>query len=126
MDDFLTDTAEVSVVVQGVNDTPVIDGDSVTTIINEDAGQLLSGDIISDPDYVDAFSNDLMTVTLTVDYGTLNVSLPAVTAVVVNGNNTGSVILVGTLSELNALIDTPTSPNGVFLDASLSQPIALD
>ncbi|WP_454441339.1 retention module-containing protein [Vibrio bathopelagicus] len=120
VDDFLTDTAEVSVVVQGVNDTPVIDGDSVTTVINEDAGQLLSGINISDPDYVDAFSNDLMTVTLTVDYGTLNVSLPAVTTVVVNGNNTGSVILVGTLSELNALIDTPTSPNGVFLDASLS------
>ncbi len=74
MDDFLTDTAEVSVVVQGVNDTPVIDGDSVTTVINEDAGQLLSGINISDPDYVDAFSNDLMTVTLTVDYGTLNIA----------------------------------------------------
>ncbi|MBY7732207.1 retention module-containing protein [Vibrio splendidus] len=120
VDDFLTDTAEVSVVVQGVNDTPVIDGDSVTTIINEDAGQLLSGINISDPDYVDAFSNDLMTVTLTVDYGTLSVSLPAVTTVTVNGDNTASVTLVGTLSDLNALIDTPTSPNGVFLDASLS------
>ncbi|MCZ8486559.1 hypothetical protein O9993_18085 [Vibrio lentus] len=60
-----------------------------------------------------------MTVTLTVDYGTLNVSLPAVTTVMVS-NNTGSVILVGTLSDLNALIDTPTSPNGVYLDASLS------
>ncbi|WP_123056844.1 calcium-binding protein, partial [Vibrio cyclitrophicus] len=35
-------------------------------------------------------------------------------------NNTGSVILVGTLSDLNALIDTPTSLNGVYLDASLS------
>ncbi|WP_372156399.1 retention module-containing protein [Vibrio sp. 10N.239.312.D08] len=118
--DFLTGNAEISAVVQGVNDTPVVDGDSVTTLVDEDAGQLLSGINVSDPDYVDAFSNDLMTVTLTVDYGTLNVSLPAVTTVVVNGNNTGSVILVGTLSDLNALIDTPTSPNGVFLDASLS------
>ncbi|MGF1803418.1 cadherin-like domain-containing protein, partial [Vibrio gigantis] len=118
--DFLTDTAEITAIVDGVNDTPVIDGDSVTTLIDEDTGQLLSGINVSDPDYVDAFSDDLMTVTLTVDYGTLNVSLPAVTTVVVNGNNTGSVILVGTLSDLNALIDTPTSPNGVFLDASLS------
>ncbi|CAK2754131.1 Cadherin-like domain-containing protein [Vibrio crassostreae] len=119
-DNFLTDTAEISVVVQGVNDTPVVDGDNVTDFIDEDAGQLLSGINVSDPDYVDTFSNDLMTVTLTVDYGTLNVSLPAVTTVMVNGNNTGSVILVGTLSDLNALIDTPTSPAGVYLDASLS------
>ncbi|CAK1928202.1 T1SS-143 domain-containing protein [Vibrio crassostreae] len=118
--DFLTDTAEITAIVDGVNDTPVVDGDSVTALIDEDTGQLLSGINVSDPDYVDAFSDDLMTVTLTVDYGTLNVSLPAVTTVVVNGNNTGSVILVGTLSDLNALIDTPTSPNGVFLDASLS------
>ncbi|MEZ8238406.1 retention module-containing protein [Vibrio splendidus] len=118
--DFLTDTAEITAIVDGVNDTPVVNGDSVTTIIDEDAGQLLSGINVSDPDYVDAFSNDLMTVTLTVDYGTLNVSLPAVTTVMVNGNNTGSVTLVGALSDLNALIDTPTSPNGVYLDASLS------
>ncbi|TKF67490.1 type I secretion C-terminal target domain-containing protein [Vibrio sp. F13] len=118
--DFLTDTAEITAIVDGVNDTPVVNDDSVTTVIDEDAGQLLSGINVSDPDYVDTFSDDLMTVTLTVDYGTLNVSLPAVTTVVVNGNNTGSVILVGTLSDLNALIDTPTSPNGVFLDASLS------
>ncbi|MEZ8722866.1 retention module-containing protein [Vibrio pomeroyi] len=118
--DFLTDTAEITAIVDGVNDTPVVNGDSVTTLVDEDAGQLLSGINVSDPDYVDTFSDDLMTVTLTVDYGTLNVSLPAVTTVVVNGNNTGSVILVGTLSDLNALIDTPTSPNGVFLDASLS------
>ncbi|PMG15417.1 hypothetical protein BCU98_16250 [Vibrio splendidus] len=118
--DFLTDTAEITAIVDGVNDTPVVNGDSVTTVVDEDAGQLLSGINVSDPDYVDAFSNDLMTVTLTVDYGTLNVSLPAVTTVMVNGNNTGSVILVGTLSDLNALIDTPTSPNGVYLDASLS------
>ncbi|MCF7496442.1 retention module-containing protein [Vibrio sp. L5-1] len=118
--DFLTDTAEITAIVDGVNDTPVVNGDSVTTIIDEDSGQLLSGINVSDPDYVDTFSDDLMTVTLTVDYGTLNVSLPAVTTVMVNGNNTGSVILVGTLSDLNALIDTPTSPNGVYLDASLS------
>ena len=105
---------------QGVNDTPVVNGDSVTTLIDEDAGQLLSGINVSDPDYVDSFANDLMTVTLTVDYGTLSVSLPAGTSVTVNGDNSGSVTLVGTLSDLNALIDTPTSPNGVYLDASLA------
>ncbi|NOH32501.1 retention module-containing protein [Vibrio chagasii] len=120
VNDFLTDTAEITAVVQGVNDTPVVNGDSVTTLINEDAGQLLSGINVSDPDYVDSFANDLMTVTLTVDYGTLSVSLPAGTSVTVNGDNSGSVTLVGTLSDLNALIDTPTSPNGVYLDASLA------
>ncbi|WP_060982486.1 retention module-containing protein [Vibrio splendidus] len=120
IDDFLTDNAEISVVVQGVNDTPIVNGDNVTDLIDEDAGQLLSGINVTDPDYVDSYANDLMTVTLTVDYGTLNVALPAGTTVMVNGNNTGSVILVGTLSDLNALIDTPTSPSGVYLDASLS------
>ncbi|WP_428805219.1 retention module-containing protein [Vibrio satsumensis] len=119
-DDFLTDTAEISVVVQGVNDTPIVNGDNVTNLIDEDAGQLLSGINVTDPDYVDSYANDLMTVTLTVDYGTLNVVLPAGTTVMVNGNNTGSIILVGTLNDLNALIDTPTSPSGVYLDASLS------
>ena len=118
--DFLTDTAEITAIVDGVNDIPVINGDSVTSVVDEDAGQLLSGINVSDPDYVDSYANDLMTVTLTVDYGTLNVSLPAMTTVIVSGNNTGSVILVGTLSDLNALIDTPTSPSGVYLDASLS------
>ncbi|WP_373943055.1 retention module-containing protein [Vibrio chagasii] len=120
VNDFLTDTGEITAVVQGVNDTPVVSGDSVTTLIDEDAGQLLSGINVSDPDYVDSFANDLMTVTLTVDYGTLSVSLPAGTSVTVNGDNSGSVTLVGTLSDLNALIDTPTSPNGVYLDASLA------
>ncbi|WP_373938563.1 retention module-containing protein [Vibrio kanaloae] len=118
--DFLTDTAEITAIVDGVNDIPVINSDSVTSMIDEDAGQLLSGINVSDPDYVDSYANDLMTVTLTVDYGTLNVSLPAMTTVIVSGNNTGSVVLVGTLSDLNALIDTPTSPSGVYLDASLS------
>ncbi|MEZ9564333.1 retention module-containing protein [Vibrio artabrorum] len=118
--DFLSDTAEITVTVEGVNDTPVVNGSGITTVIDEDAGQLISGINVSDPDYVNTFSNDLMTVTLTVDYGTLNVSLPTGTTVVVNGNNTGSVVLVGTLSDLNALIDTPISPNGVYLDASLS------
>ncbi|CAH6919083.1 Cadherin domain-containing protein [Vibrio chagasii] len=120
VNDFLTDTAEITAVVQGLNDTPVVNGDSVTALIDEDAGQLLSGINVSDPDYVDSFANDLMTVTLTVDYGTLSVSLPAGTSVTVNGDNSGSVTLVGTLSDLNALIDTPTSPNGVYLDASLA------
>ncbi|MFV8461535.1 retention module-containing protein [Vibrio campbellii] len=120
VNDFLTDTGEITAVVQGVNDTPVVNGDSVTALIDEDAGQLLSGINVSDPDYVDSFANDLMTVTLTVDYGTLSVSLPAGTSVTVNGDNSGSVTLVGTLSDLNGLIDTPTSPNGVYLDASLA------
>ena len=38
-DDFLTDTGEISVVVQGVNDTPIVDGDNVTGLVGENAGQ---------------------------------------------------------------------------------------
>ncbi|WP_128815220.1 type I secretion C-terminal target domain-containing protein, partial [Vibrio sp. 624788] len=118
--DIVTSTVTLTISDGAPNDTPVVNGDSVTTLVDEDAGQLLSGITVSDPDYVDSFANDLMTVTLTVDYGTLSVSLPAGTSVTVNGDNSGSVTLVGTLSDLNALIDTPTSPNGVYLDASLA------
>ncbi|MEZ8340412.1 Ig-like domain-containing protein, partial [Vibrio cyclitrophicus] len=56
VNDFLMDTAEITAIVDGVNDTPVVNGDSVTTVVDEDAGQLLSGINVSDPDYVDTFS----------------------------------------------------------------------
>ncbi|MEZ9856687.1 hypothetical protein AB4347_22050, partial [Vibrio breoganii] len=50
--DFLTDTGDLSLTVTGVNDSPVVNGDSVTSVIDEDVEQLISGITVADPDYV--------------------------------------------------------------------------
>ncbi|MGF1720715.1 retention module-containing protein [Vibrio kyushuensis] len=118
LNDFLQDSAKVSFIVEGVNDEPVIDGTGVTHVVSEDTAQLISGINISDPDYVDGYADDLMTVTLSINAGTLSVALPVGSGVVVAGDGSGTVVLTGTLADLNALIDTPTAPHGLFLDAS--------
>ena len=118
--DFLRDSGQISLNVTGVNDKPVIDLTDVTTVVSESSGQLISGIEVSDVDYVGIHSDDLMTVTLSVDYGQLTVAKPAGSGVMISGDGTGSVSVTGTLAELNALITSPTPPSGVYLDASLS------
>ncbi|MCK6261748.1 retention module-containing protein [Vibrio sp. ZSDE26] len=126
--DPLHDSAEVSFTVQGVNDEPVIDGSHVTHVVSEADSQLISGINISDPDYVGEYADDLMTVTITVTEGVLSVVLPDGSNVSITGADSQSIVLTGSLSELNAVIDTPVNPNGMFLDASdvTSSNIGLD
>ena len=119
-DDFLTDSGEITFDVLDVNDKPIIDIDDITTGIAESADQLISGINVSDVDYVGSHADDPMTVTITVDYGVLSLQKPAGSSVLVTGEGSGSLTLTGTLSELNALLDTPTAPNGLYLDASLA------
>ncbi|OIQ26537.1 retention module-containing protein [uncultured Vibrio sp.] len=114
----LQDSAEVSFVVEGVNDMPVIDGEHVTHVIDEADEQLISGINISDPDYVGQYADDLMTVNLTVNSGTLSVNVPNGSTMSVTGQGTNNIVLIGTLAELNAVIDTPVAPNGVYIDAA--------
>ncbi|HGF7192696.1 TPA: retention module-containing protein, partial [Vibrio cholerae] len=54
---------DVQVEVAAVNDKPEIDGDSITTEIDEASGQKLTGITVSDVDYVGSHANDVMTVT---------------------------------------------------------------
>ncbi|MEZ8823088.1 retention module-containing protein [Vibrio amylolyticus] len=116
--DPLQDSAEVSFVVEGVNDTPVIDGGHVTHVVDEASDQLISGINISDPDYVGDYADELMTVNLTVNSGSLSVNVPVGSSISVTGQGTSSIALIGTLAELNAVIDTPAAPNGVYIDAA--------
>lgn len=120
VNDFLQDTGSATLTVNGVNDAPIIDSSSITTQVEESSAQLISGISVSDVDYVDSDADDLMTVTLSVDYGKLSVSQTAPEEVTVTGNGTDSITLTGSLAAVNALIDTPIAPNGVFLDASYS------
>ncbi|WP_275666041.1 retention module-containing protein [Vibrio sp. Isolate23] len=118
VNDFLHDTGTVSLSVIGVNDKPEIDVDDITTIINESSGQLISGISVSDADYVDAFSNDAMTVTLSVDFGQLNVTIPAGSSITATPSSGSSITLTGTIGELNALLDSPSAGTGVTFDAT--------
>ncbi|MEF1183499.1 cadherin-like domain-containing protein [Vibrio sinaloensis] len=118
--DFKQDAASVRFEVQGVNDKPELDLSSATALIDEAAGQLISGISVSDVDYVGTNSNDLMSVELSVDYGTLSVVLPAGSGVVVNPPTGASITLTGTITELNALLDSPANGNGVLLDSSFA------
>ena len=126
--DHLTGSAEINFDVTPVNDKPVLDIDDITSSIDEAASQQLSGINVSDVDYVGASANDLMTVTLNVDYGKLSLVLPAGSSVTATGEGTSTLTLSGTLTDLNAILDTPTNTTGVFIDASLapSNTIALD
>ncbi|WP_143696937.1 retention module-containing protein [Vibrio coralliilyticus] len=118
VNDFLQDTGTVSLSVIGVNDKPEIDVDDITTIINESSGQLISGISVSDADYVDAFANDAMTVTLSVDFGQLNVTIPAGSSITATPSSGSSITLTGTIGELNALLDSPSAGTGVTFDAT--------
>ncbi|KHA59502.1 type I secretion protein [Vibrio variabilis] len=118
--DFKQDAASVHFEVQGVNDKPELDLSSATALIDEAAGQLIRGISVSDVDYVGANSNDLMSVELSVDYGTLSVVLPAGSGIVVNPPTGASITLTGTITELNALLDSPANGNGVLLDSSFA------
>lgn len=126
--DHLTGSAEINFDVTPVNDKPVLDIDDITSSIDEASSQQLSGINVTDVDYVGASANDLMTVTLNVDYGKLSIVLPAGSGVTATGEGGCTLTLSGTLADLNALLDTPTSTTGVFIDASLapSNTIALD
>ncbi|KGY14199.1 calcium-binding protein [Vibrio tubiashii] len=116
--DHLTASAEINFVVEPVNDKPVLDIDGITTAIDEASGQQISGISVSDVDYVGASANDLMTVTLNVDYGVLSIVLPVGSSINATGEGSDTLTLSGTLTDLNALLDNPTSTTGVFIDAS--------
>ncbi|MDK9797210.1 cadherin-like domain-containing protein, partial [Vibrio sp. D449a] len=116
VDDFLTDTGDLSLTVTGVNDSPVINSDNVTSTIDEDVDQLISGITVADPDYVGLHAGDFMTVTLSVDFGTLSATLPGSTTITVSGQGTSSIMLEGTPADINGILNTPTNPVGVFVN----------
>ncbi|MEF1283815.1 retention module-containing protein [Vibrio sp. M250220] len=117
--DHQTGSAEITFDVTPFNDKPMLDINDITAQINEDVNQQLSGISVSDVDYVGASANDLMTVTLSVDDGTLSLVAPSGSSVTATGNGSGTLTLLGTLADLNALLDKPSSNNvGVFIDAS--------
>ncbi|WP_083627145.1 retention module-containing protein [Vibrio ponticus] len=120
VNNFLTDTGTISLTVAGVNDAPEIDVNSATASIDEAAAQQISGISVSDVDYVDTYASDLISVKLEASYGELSVVLPTSSNITVTPATGGTITLLGPLSEINALLDTPNSGEGVMLDASFA------
>ncbi len=120
VDNFLTDAGTISLTVVGVNDAPEVDVTLATPSIDEAAAQQLSGITVSDVDYVDAYANDLISVELSVTYGSLSVVLPTGSNITVTPPTGGTITLLGPIAEINALLDAPNSGEGVMLDASFA------
>ncbi|TOF80963.1 RTX toxin [Vibrio parahaemolyticus] len=104
--------------VQAVNDAPEIDGSLVTSTIFESAGQKISGITIVDVDFTGIHENEIMTISLSTSEGDVSVIAPSGSGVTQGVGLAGETVLMGTLSQLNAVL-TSTDPNvGVFVDAS--------
>ncbi|MDX7813717.1 retention module-containing protein [Aeromonas caviae] len=88
----------IHVDVSPVNDAPINVLPSTPQVAQEDKPFVIQGLQVKD---VDAGSGT-MEVRLSVEHGTLN--LPAGSGVTVAGNGTGSLVLTGTLADLNALL----------------------
>ncbi|MDE1324725.1 retention module-containing protein [Vibrio aestuarianus] len=104
--------------VLAVNDAPVIDGASITTTIDESADQKVTGITVSDVDYSGSQANQTMSVTLSVTEGILSVVIPAGSSVTQTPALNGDIVLQGTLTDINALLNTTDPINGVFIDAT--------
>ncbi|QXC55518.1 retention module-containing protein [Vibrio mimicus] len=111
-------SAQFVIDVTAINDKPEIDATSVTTQIDEAAGQKLTGITVSDVDYAGSHANDVMKVTLSVTEGILSVQVPAGSSVVVSYALDGSVILEGSPEAINALLNSSNAAYGVFVDAT--------
>jgi hypothetical protein len=77
-------------------------GPSPYTAVEQVALSIKGGLTVAD---VDAGSS-VVTATLSVDYGVLDVTAGASGATIVSGNGTGTVVLSGTVAQLNALLNT--------------------
>ncbi|MGI2801323.1 hypothetical protein ACRTC3_22525, partial [Photobacterium damselae] len=100
----LTDAGQVDIVVNPVNDAPEnTTPDQIEA--QEDTTTVISGLSVSDPDYSESGSSDSMTVTLSVEHGILDITLPAGSSLIITGNGSGELVISGSLDEINKLLD---------------------
>ncbi|HIF9378837.1 TPA: retention module-containing protein [Photobacterium damselae] len=100
----LSDVGRVDIAVTAVNDAPENTVPN-EVVAQEDTTTVISGLSVSDPDYSESGSSDSMTVTLSVDHGILDITLPAGSSLVVTGNGSGELVISGSLDEINKLLD---------------------
>lgn len=79
-------------------------------ITDEDASTVINGIQVNDVDFGEI--GDSMSVTLQVGHGILGVALPSGSDLVVNGQGTNTLVLTGTLDEVNALLNNGVTYEG--------------
>ncbi len=98
-----TSTATLTIAIHGANDHPVntLPADPIISALQAPVG---FGGL-----HVDDVDSPVVTVTLSVEHGVLQVIDPGSPTLAVAGNGTGAVTLTGSLSEINALIAGATA-----------------
>ncbi|NAW63727.1 retention module-containing protein [Photobacterium halotolerans] len=107
----LEDTDTVTIQVQAINDAPVLPVIPDQTV-DEDNVLIINGLSVTDVDFNDAGSTGVMTATLSATNGTLSVTVPGGSGATVTDNGTGTVILEGSLDEINAILAAGVSYQG--------------
>ena len=98
----LQDVETVQIDITAVNDAPVVVGPGLAYTVNEQANLSIEGTGFSVSD-ADA-SSGTMTATITVGEGWITVVSGNSGATISSGNGTGTVVLTGTLSEIDSLL----------------------
>ncbi|GCF86735.1 hypothetical protein GSbR_33350 [Geobacter sp. SVR] len=99
----LTDSAVLTVTIQGANDSPVV------TLNTGSIVSALQVPVRFGGLHVDDVDSPVMTVTLSVEHGVLLVTDPGSPNLTVTGNGSNRVTLSGSLAEINALIGGSTA-----------------
>jgi len=105
-----------TVTVTAVNDAPIISDTSGSYNVNEQTNLTLSGTGISVAD-VDAGTGNLQ-VTLAVGEGVISANVGSTGATVVSGSGTGSLVLSGTITQLNNLLAGLNSSSIIYNNGS--------
>ncbi len=116
-DDVITIDGAATFNVIATNDAPTIGTDSVTSTIDDAVAQKIEGISIVDVDYAAAYIDDDITVTLTVNDGVLSINPASPEGVTVSPIVDG-IELVGSPSDINAILSDVSNSNGIFVDAS--------
>ncbi|MEC6816651.1 hcalcium-binding protein, partial [Photobacterium toruni] len=104
----LTDVSTVDITVDAVNDAPVNDVPTTITV-SEDTATVVEGIKVTDADFNELANNEAMSVTLAVNHGSLSITLPTNSGVEVTGDDSGNVILKGSMADINAVLNSGVS-----------------
>ncbi|MBM9519965.1 VCBS domain-containing protein, partial [Desulforhopalus vacuolatus] len=102
--DVNSSIAVSTILVTPVNDAPTVTLPAIADV-TEDSFGYINGITVDDPDSGATGESATTTLTLTVDYGTLKFATTDLgTATVTSGNDTGEVVITGTVADINDLL----------------------
>ncbi|KAE8175930.1 hcalcium-binding protein [Photobacterium carnosum] len=104
----LTDVSTVDITVVAENDAPVNEVPTTITT-SEDTATVVDGLTVTDVDFNELANNEGMSVTLSVNHGSLSITLPINSGVEVTDDGSGNVVLKGSMADINTVLDSGVS-----------------